>query len=44
VLDGPAIADGVVYWGSGYAHIKPGKPNNMVFALAHALVRGTDLK
>ena len=34
VLDGPAIADGVVYWGSGYAHIKPGKPNNMVFAFA----------
>ena len=34
VLDGPAIADGVVYWGSGYAHIKPGKPNNAVFAFA----------
>jgi len=36
VLDGPAIADGVVYWGSGYAHIKPGKPNNQVFAFAPA--------
>ena len=34
VLDRPAIADGVVYWGSGYAHIKPGKPNNVVFAFA----------
>ncbi len=34
VLDGPAIADGVVYWGSGYGHIKPGKPNNAVFAFA----------
>jgi polyvinyl alcohol dehydrogenase (cytochrome) len=32
VIDGPAIADGVVYWGSGYAHIKPGKGNNQVFA------------
>ncbi len=34
VVDGPAIADGVVYWGSGYAHISPGKPNNQVFAFA----------
>jgi polyvinyl alcohol dehydrogenase (cytochrome) len=34
VVDGPAIADGVVYWGSGYAHIKPGKANNAVFAFA----------
>jgi polyvinyl alcohol dehydrogenase (cytochrome) len=34
VVDGPAIADGVVYWGSGYAHIAPGKPNNQVFAFA----------
>jgi polyvinyl alcohol dehydrogenase (cytochrome) len=34
VVDGPAIADGVVYWGSGYANIKPGKPNNQVFAFA----------
>ena len=34
VVDGPAIADGVVYWGSGYAHISPGKPNNRVFAFA----------
>jgi polyvinyl alcohol dehydrogenase (cytochrome) len=36
VVDGPAIADGVVYWGSGYAHIAPGKPNNKVFAFAPA--------
>jgi polyvinyl alcohol dehydrogenase (cytochrome) len=34
VIDGPAIADGVVYWGSGYARISPGKPNNQVFAFA----------
>jgi polyvinyl alcohol dehydrogenase (cytochrome) len=34
VIDGPSIADGVVYWGSGYAHIAPGKPNNQVFAFA----------
>jgi polyvinyl alcohol dehydrogenase (cytochrome) len=34
VIDGPAIADGVVYWGSGYGHIKPGKTNNQVFAFA----------
>jgi polyvinyl alcohol dehydrogenase (cytochrome) len=34
VVDGPAIADGVVYWGSGYAKISPGKPNNQVFAFA----------
>lgn len=36
VLDGPAIAEGVVYWGSGYSHIKPGKANNAVFAFAPA--------
>jgi polyvinyl alcohol dehydrogenase (cytochrome) len=36
VVDGPAIADGVVYWGSGYSHISPGKPNNQVFAFAPA--------
>jgi polyvinyl alcohol dehydrogenase (cytochrome) len=34
VAGGPAIADGVVYWGSGYARISPGKPNNQVFAFA----------
>ncbi|MCU1233518.1 MAG: Pyrrolo-quinoline quinone [Candidatus Solibacter sp.] len=34
VVDGPSIADGVVYWGSGYANIAPGKPNNQVFAFA----------
>ncbi len=36
VVDGPSIADGVVYWGSGYSHIKPGKSNNKVFAFAPA--------
>jgi polyvinyl alcohol dehydrogenase (cytochrome) len=34
VIDGPAIADGVVYWGSGYSHIAPGKTNNQVYAFA----------
>ncbi|HLK63417.1 MAG TPA: PQQ-binding-like beta-propeller repeat protein [Bryobacteraceae bacterium] len=34
VIDGPAIADGVVYWGSGYGHIKPGKSNNKVYAFS----------
>jgi len=32
VLDGPSIADGVVYWGSGYKKISPGTANNKVFA------------
>jgi polyvinyl alcohol dehydrogenase (cytochrome) len=32
VVDGPSIADGVVYWGSGYSHIKPGKGNNKLYA------------
>jgi polyvinyl alcohol dehydrogenase (cytochrome) len=32
VIDGPSIVDGVVYWGSGYKKIKPGTPNNKVFA------------
>ena len=32
VIDGPAIVDGVIYWGSGYKKIKPGMPNNKVFA------------
>lgn len=35
VVDGPSIADGVVYWGSGYSHIKPGKGNNKLYAFAH---------
>jgi hypothetical protein len=30
----PGDADDVIYWGSGYAHIKSGKPHNMVFAFA----------
>jgi polyvinyl alcohol dehydrogenase (cytochrome) len=36
VIGGPAIADGVVYWGSGYAHIKPGKANNKLYAFTVA--------
>jgi polyvinyl alcohol dehydrogenase (cytochrome) len=31
---GPSIADGVVYWGSGYSHSKPGTANNKLFAFA----------
>lgn len=34
VVDGPAIADGVVYWGSGYSRIGSAKANNQVFAFA----------
>ena len=36
VVDGPSIADGMVYWGSGYSHIKPGKGNNKIYAFAPA--------
>jgi polyvinyl alcohol dehydrogenase (cytochrome) len=32
VLDGPSIANGVVYWGSGYKKISPGVANNKIFA------------
>jgi polyvinyl alcohol dehydrogenase (cytochrome) len=32
VIDGPSIADGVLYWGSGYGRIPPGISNNKVFA------------
>ena len=34
IFSQPVVSNGVVYWGSGYAHIKPGKPNNAVFAFA----------
>jgi polyvinyl alcohol dehydrogenase (cytochrome) len=34
VLDGPAVADGTVYWGSGYKKISPGRTNNRVFAFS----------
>jgi len=35
VIDGPSIAGGTVYWGSGYRHIAPlGIGNNKVFALS----------
>ena len=33
VLDGPAIADGVVYWGSGYPKVS-GMQNNKVYAFS----------
>ncbi len=32
VIDGPSIADGVVYWGSGYKRISPGTGNNKLYA------------
>jgi polyvinyl alcohol dehydrogenase (cytochrome) len=32
VIDSPSIVNGVLFWGSGYSHIKPGLPNNKVFA------------
>jgi polyvinyl alcohol dehydrogenase (cytochrome) len=34
VVDGPAIVNGTLFWGSGYSHIGPGRANNKVFALA----------
>jgi polyvinyl alcohol dehydrogenase (cytochrome) len=34
VLDGPSIANGIVYWGSGYAKTGGGTANNKVFAFA----------
>jgi polyvinyl alcohol dehydrogenase (cytochrome) len=37
VVDGPSIADGVVYWGSGYSHINiagSAGGNNEVFAFS----------
>jgi len=32
VIDGPSIADGVVYWGSGYKKVASGATNNKVYA------------
>jgi polyvinyl alcohol dehydrogenase (cytochrome) len=29
---GASIANGTVYWGSGYAHLPPGTPNNKLYA------------
>jgi polyvinyl alcohol dehydrogenase (cytochrome) len=34
VLDGPSIVNGTVYWGSGYAKIRPGIANNKVYAFS----------
>ena len=36
VIDGPSIADGVIYWGSGYRNIPPGIGNNKVYAFTLA--------
>lgn len=34
VLDGPAIVNGVVYWGSGYSKVANGTGNDKVYAFA----------
>jgi len=34
VIDGPAIAGGTLFWGSGYKKITPGTGNNKVFAFS----------
>jgi len=36
VIDGPSIADSVLYWGSGYRNIPPGIGNNKVYAFTLA--------
>jgi polyvinyl alcohol dehydrogenase (cytochrome) len=36
VIDGPSIVDGVIYWGSGYAHLPPGIANNKIYAFTVA--------
>jgi polyvinyl alcohol dehydrogenase (cytochrome) len=36
VIDGPSIANGVLYWGSGYRNIPPGIGNNKVYAFTLA--------
>ena len=34
VIDGPSIVGSMLFWGSGYANIKPGTPNNKVFGFS----------
>jgi polyvinyl alcohol dehydrogenase (cytochrome) len=34
VVDGPSIVDGVLYWGSGYAHSTNGITNNKLYAFS----------
>jgi polyvinyl alcohol dehydrogenase (cytochrome) len=34
VVDGPAIVDGVLYWGSGYSEATPGTGNNRLYAFS----------
>jgi len=36
VIDGPSIANSVLYWGSGYRNIPPGIGNNKVYAFTLA--------
>jgi polyvinyl alcohol dehydrogenase (cytochrome) len=42
VIDGPSIVNGTVYWGSGYKKIRPGTPNNKVYAFTVANNSGDD--
>jgi outer membrane protein assembly factor BamB len=42
VIDGPSIVNGTVYWGSGYKKIRPGTPNNKVYAFTAANNSGDD--
>ena len=32
VIDAPSIVNGSLFWGSGYSRIRPGTPNNKLFA------------
>ena len=34
VLDGPSIADGMVFWGSGYQRVGGGTANNKLYGFA----------
>lgn len=31
---GPAVVDGIVYWGSGYSHFGIGAPNHQLYAFS----------
>jgi polyvinyl alcohol dehydrogenase (cytochrome) len=44
VIDGPSIVNGNVYWGSGYKRIRPGTPNNKVFAFTTSNNNGDEPK
>jgi len=42
VIDGPSVVNGMVFWGSGYSHIRGGTPNNKVFAFGLPGEQGRD--